>query len=166
MAAHMTNAIREAQRKGVAVTIHSFEPGDEHMDACAVARALAVEPSQIYKTLIFCRDGRLRDVLVACVPGPDEVDPKALARAAYCARTEMIPLKELTALTGYIRGACSPLAMKKHYPFFLHDGALQRETIIVSAGRRGLQMELSPQDLLTLTNGLAVPLVRQGDSHG
>ena len=97
--------------------------------------------------------------LVCCIPVDGEVDLKKAAKAAGDKKVEMLPMKDLLAVTGYVRGGCSPIGMKKRFPTYLDSSALQYETITVSAGQRGAQVILSPEDLMTLVGAKATDLM-------
>jgi Cys-tRNA(Pro)/Cys-tRNA(Cys) deacylase len=140
-----TNAVRLVESLGIAHTVVPYQVGAEHIDAVTVAHQLGISPDIIYKTLV-AHDERTR-VFVFCVPANAELDLKKAARAAGAKRIELINLKDLLQLTGYVRGGCSPIGMKKKYPVFLDELATLCEKIYVNAGAKGLQMVLSPADL-------------------
>lgn len=103
---------------------------------------------------------------MACLPGSGELDLKALAKASDNKHVEMVHLKEVQPLTGYVRGGCSPLAAKKEYPVFIDENAILFDTIYVSAGHRGVQLELAPDDLLRACHGTYAAICRlPGDSN-
>ena len=120
----------------------------EHLDARTAARALGLEEERVFKTLV-ARDERSQ-IWVFCIPGPCELDLKKAAAAAESKRVVMAHLAELKALTGYQRGACSPIGMKKAFPTLIDESAVLFERICVSAGQRGLQLLLAPRDLAEL----------------
>jgi Cys-tRNA(Pro)/Cys-tRNA(Cys) deacylase len=120
----------------------------EHLDARTAARALGLEEERVFKTLV-ARDEQNR-IWVFCIPGPRELDLKKAAAAAESKRVVMVHLAELQALTGYQRGACSPVGMKKAFPTLIDESALLFERICVSAGQRGVQVLLAPRDLAEL----------------
>ncbi len=140
-----TNAARILERLGVGYRILDFDVDEDDLSAQDAARKLGLPPEQIFKTLVA--RGDKSGVIIACVPGGKELDLKALARVSGSKKAELVPLKEVRSLTGYIRGAVSPLGMKSNYPFFLDQSAFNHTSIIVSAGARGVQISLSPQDL-------------------
>ena len=108
--------------------------------------SLGQDIARVFKTLVLHGD---RSGYVVCVvPGDGEVDLKALAKVSGNKKVEMIPMKDLLGVTGYIRGGCSPVGMKKRFPTYFHSTALDFDTIYVSAGVRGLQLEISPSDLI------------------
>ncbi|HIH2393243.1 TPA: Cys-tRNA(Pro) deacylase [Enterococcus faecium] len=146
-----TNAIRMVEQKKIPYTEHEYEWDESHLSASSVAEQLPESQSRIFKTLVAV--GNVTGPLVAVVPGEAELNLKKLAKVSGNKKVEMLHLKDLEATTGYIRGGCSPIGMKKLFPTYLDQIAESYEQIIVSAGRRGLQMELAPQDICALTSG-------------
>ena len=142
-----TNVIRLLEAEGIAHKVHSYEV-DEVFDAGSVALKVGVEPERVFKTLVASGGGTVH--LVFCVPAVLHLDLRKAAEASGCRKVELIPPDELLPLTGYVRGGCSPLAMKKAFPTFLEETSQLFETILVSAGVRGTQVELSPSDLMAL----------------
>ncbi len=146
-----TNAIRMVEQKKIPYTEHEYEWDESHLSASSVAEQLPESQSRIFKTLVAV--GNVTGPLVAVIPGEAELNLKKLAKVSGNKKVEMLHLKDLEATTGYIRGGCSPIGMKKLFPTYLDQIAENYEQIIVSAGRRGLQMELAPQDICALTSG-------------
>ncbi|EGO9939366.1 MULTISPECIES: Cys-tRNA(Pro) deacylase [Enterococcus] len=146
-----TNAIRMVEQKKIPYTEHEYEWDENHLSASSVAEQLPESQSRIFKTLVAV--GNVTGPLVAVIPGEAELNLKKLAKVSGNKKVEMLHLKDLEATTGYIRGGCSPIGMKKLFPTYLDQIAESYEQIIVSAGRRGLQMELAPQDICALTSG-------------
>lgn len=144
-----TNAIRLIEQKKIAYQEYELPWSEDHIDAVSVADILGKEAGKIFKTLVAV--GNKTGVLVAVIPGNKELNLKSLAKASGNKKVEMLPMKELEATTGYIRGGCSPVGMKKLFPTFIGSESEDFDTIIVSAGQRGLQMELTPTDLISLT---------------
>ena len=157
MAAAKTNALRLIATLGIDVTTADYPVGDEHVDAVTVAKTLGVDPDRVWKTLV-ARDDKGAP-LVFCIPGPSELDLKKAARAAGVRSVALLPLRDLTAVTGYVRGGCSPIGMKKAFPTWLDEMALAYETIYVNAGARGLQMIIAPGDLLRASGASVADLV-------
>jgi Cys-tRNA(Pro)/Cys-tRNA(Cys) deacylase len=143
--AHKTNALRIIESLGISHETASYEAVEEHLDAVAVARRIGVEPEILFKTLVARSEKG--QVLVFCIPAPMELDPKKAARAAGARKVELVGLKELLPLTGYMRGGCSPVGMKKVYPTWIDETATLHARIYVNAGARGLQVLLAPEDL-------------------
>jgi len=150
-----TNAVRLLEAAGVPHETLTYETGDGGIDAVAVAGKLGRPPGDLFKTLV-ARAGR--NVYVFCVPGDRELDLKKAARAAGEKKIELVAVKELPALTGYVRGACSPLGMKKSYPLFIDAAAESREEIVISGGALGLQISLAPADLFRVAGAAAADL--------
>jgi Cys-tRNA(Pro)/Cys-tRNA(Cys) deacylase len=146
-----TNAIRQVEQKNIAYNEYEFAWSEDHLSADSVAEKLEIDPARIFKTLVTV--GNKTGPVVAVIPGNQELDLKKLAKVSGNKKIEMLHLKDLEETTGYIRGGCSPIGMKKLFPTFIAAQAQQYDRIIVSAGKRGLQIELAWQDILTLTNG-------------
>jgi Cys-tRNA(Pro)/Cys-tRNA(Cys) deacylase len=141
-----TNAARLLDKAGVAYKLIPYEFDENDLAASHVADSLGQDIARVFKTLVLHGD---RSGYVVCVvPGDGEVDLKALAKVSGNKKVEMIPMKDLLGVTGYIRGGCSPVGMKKRFPTYFHSTALDFDTIYVSAGVRGLQLEISPSDLI------------------
>jgi Cys-tRNA(Pro)/Cys-tRNA(Cys) deacylase len=131
---------------------------ENNLAADHVAEELGEDINQVFKTLIL--HGDRSGHFVCVVPGNTEVDLKKAAKAAGAKKAEMIPMKELLPLTGYIRGGCSPIGMKKPFPTFFHQSALNFEVIFVSAGVRGLQLKINPQDLISYVKAAVADLTQ------
>ena len=142
-----TNAARLLDRLSIAYAIRTYPIQDgEHLEAAAVAQLVGMEPAHVFKTL--AARGDRHGVLLACIPADQELDLKKLAEASDNKRVELIHLKEVLAVTGYVRGGVSPLGTKKAYPVYIDESALALTEMAVSAGIRGAQLVLTPQDLL------------------
>ena len=140
-----TNAARLLDAAGISYTLVPYEVDEAHLEASHVAEQLGEDLDRVFKTLVLRGD---RNGLFVCViPGSLEVDLKVAARISGNKSCAMIHVKELLPLTGYIRGGCSPIGMKKPLPTFLHESAFLWDSIYVSAGVRGLQVCISPQAL-------------------
>lgn len=141
-----TNAARMLDKMKIPYELLTYTVDEENLGAEHVAEELNIPIENAYKTLVL--RGETTGVLVACVPGHKEIHLKKLASLSKNKKVEMVPLKDILGLTGYIRGGVSPLGMKKVYPTFVDESVLHKDKIIVSAGQRGLQLYLKPQDLL------------------
>ncbi len=153
-----TNAVRLLEQEGVRFSITEYTVDDSALDAVSVAGLLGVEPERVFKTLVTL--GAPGEHAVFCIPGNATLDLKKAATAAGARRLSMLPLKELKPLTGYIHGACSPFGMKKPLPTFIDESVELFDTVFVSAGVRGLQIEVSPGDLLTVAGAVLADLTR------
>ncbi len=142
-----TNAARILDTLGISYELKTYEVDENDLSAVHVAESVGMPIEMVYKTLV-CR-GDKNGVLMAVIPGGGELDLKALAAASGNKRVEMVHLKEVFGLTGYIRGGCSPLGAKKDYPVYLDASAEQQEVIAISAGKRGEQIILKSADLIT-----------------
>lgn len=148
---HKTNAARMLDELGIAYELHEAAVDESDLSAVGMARALGVSPEEVYKTLVV--RGDKTGVVFVCIPAEAELDLKRVAQASGNKSAAMVPLKEVFPLTGYVRGGCSPLGARKAYPVLLDESAILYERIFVSAGQRGLQLRLAPQDLLTASGG-------------
>lgn len=151
-----TNAARLLDKAGIPYDLIPYTVDESNLAAEHVAEELGENIEQVFKTLVLRGD---RNGLFVCViPGNFEVDLKVAARISGNKNCDLIPMKELLPLTGYIRGGCSPIGMKKPYPTFIHESALLYDHIYISAGLRGLQLRISPQDLLDFTGAEIYPI--------
>ena len=153
-----TNAARILDGLGINYEILSYDVDENDLSAVHVAEISGMSIGMIFKTLVA--RGDKTGIIMAVIGGDDELDLKALAKASGNKSVEMIALKELLPLTGYIRGGCSPLGAKKFFPVYLDSRALTLEKISISAGQRGLQILLSPQDLVRAVAATVAPLTK------
>ena len=158
MADVKTNALRLLDKSKTPFKVYAYDPEDGQIHGTAVADKIGKPPEKVYKTLV-AHQGTA--IFVFIVPVAAELDLKKAAKAAGVKKVEMLPLKDLQQRTGYVRGGCSPVGMKKLYPTFLDSSAESLDTMLVSAGKIGLQMELDPHSLAEQVNGRFVPLVRE-----
>lgn len=150
-----TNAMRILEQKGVAFTPHHYESGPSHVSGEEVAKSLGLPPEQVFKTLLT---RGVSGYYVFIIPSDAELHLKKAAAVCGEKKIEMLPVKELFDLTGYVRGGCSPIGMKKAFPTFLDETAILFRTIFVSAGKIGAQIELDPMDLQDAFGVEIVPL--------
>lgn len=148
-----TNVIRLLDHHGIDYQIKTYEPDEDDLSAIHAAQEMGLDVSQVYKTLCVIPDGRERQYLLCSIPADSTLALKRLADIMGAKKCEMAPLHRLQPLTGYLRGGCSPLCAKGNPPFVLHQEGLHYDLIGVSAGVRGMQVLLRPQDLLRLTEG-------------
>ena len=152
-----TNAARLLDKANIPYVLVPYEIDEDNLAATHVAEQLNEDIAQVFKTLILRGD---RNGLFVCViPGDAEVDLKKAAKASGNKSAEMIQMKELLPVTGYIRGGCSPIGMKKPFPTYIHESCRQFESIYISAGLRGLQFKLSPVQLAGFVNATITDLI-------
>ena len=145
-----TNAMRRLDSKKIEYKMYSYEVGDNHIDGVSVAHKLNQDEKMVFKTLVA--QGASRNFYVFVIPVAENLDMKKAAKAAGEKNMEMIHVKDINKVTGYIRGGCSPVGMKKLYSTFVHESGKDLEKIIVSGGKIGFQIELSPSDLQETIN--------------
>lgn len=146
MKINKTNAARLLDKAAIPYELIPYEVDPDNLAATHVAEQLGEDIAQVFKTLVL--RGDRTGIFVCVVPGDKEVELKAAAKISGNKSAEMIPMKELLPTTGYIRGGCSPIGMKKQYPTYIHVSAMQYDYIFVSAGVRGLQIKIAPQALV------------------
>jgi len=154
---HKTNAARILDQLHIPYELIPYEVDESDLSAVHVASTLGESVERVFKTILL--RGDKKGLLVTVVPGDCEVNLKAVAPISGNKKVEPVTVKELLPLTGYIRGGCSPIGMKKPYPVFLHESALLYDFIYVSAGVRGLQLKLSPADLMNAVSATIASLV-------
>lgn len=153
-----TNAARILDKMNIAYDIKEYEVDLNDLSAVHVAANVGMDIKMVFKTLVA--RGDKTGILMACIPGDDELNLKKLAAISNNKKVEMVHLKEVQGLTGYIRGGCSPLGAKKNYPVFLHESALAFPRIAISAGIRGQQLLLSPADLIKSANAQTADIIK------
>ena len=146
-----TNVMRILDQKRIPYTAHTYPHGNDPIDGVTVASIIQRSPDQVFKTLVA--RGASKNIYVFVVPVAMEMDLKKAAKAAGEKSVAMIHVSEITPLTGYVRGGCSPIGMKKSYSTFFDESCLLQETMIVSAGKIGYQIETAPMQLVELTCG-------------
>ena len=156
MAEAKTNVMRLLEQNKVPYTAHSYPHGKEAVDGVTVAQLTGMDPAAVFKTLVAVGASKRNYDFV--IPVAKELDLKKAAKAVKEKSIAMIHVSEITALTGYVRGGCSPLGMKKRFPTVLDSSAEALPTVTVSAGKIGSQIELAPADLLRLTGGSTAEL--------
>lgn len=153
-----TNVMRLLDAAGIDYRTMEYEVDEQDLSGVHVAAQLGQDPDSCFKTLVL--KGEKTGYLVCCIPVAEELDLKKVAKAAGDKKVEMIPMKELLPVTGYIRGGCSPIGMKKKFPTYIEETAILFEEIAVSAGMRGAQIILSPEELCTYVGGTFCSLVQ------
>jgi Cys-tRNA(Pro)/Cys-tRNA(Cys) deacylase len=153
-----TNAARLLDSLGIRYELREYEFDPQALDAETVAAKIGLPPEQVFKTLVV--RGDRNGICLAVVPGDAELDEKALARLTGDRRVELVPLKEVQILTGYVRGGVTALAAKREYPVFVDETVALFDTIAVSAGARGTQILLAPADYLAAVKAVMGPIAR------
>lgn len=153
-----TNAMRILDKEKIDYTMMAYSADDGKIDGVSVAEKIGREPGIVYKTLIS--QGASKGYYVFVIPVEAELDLKKAAKVVGEKKIEMIPVKEITKVSGYIRGGCSPVGMKKLFPTYIHEAATSQETIIVSGGQIGLQIEIKIHDLIKAVNGKVAHLIK------
>lgn len=159
-----TNAARLLDRAKIEYRLVPYEVDENNLAADHVAEQLGEDINRVFKTLVLEGDREPRH-FVCVIPGNCEVDLKKAAKAAGVKKADLIPMKELLPLTGYIRGGCTAIGMKKKFPVFFHTTMLDFDTVFVSAGVRGLQLEIAPKDLIDYTGATVTDLTRNDDEQ-
>lgn len=152
-----TNAARLLDQQKIAYELISYEVDENDLGAQHIASQLGEDISQVFKTLVL--QGDRSGFFVCVVPGDGEVDLKKAARATGNKKCDLIPMKQLLPLTGYIRGGCSPIGMKKSFPTLIHESCQRFDHIYVSAGMRGLQFKIAPADLIRAAHATTADLL-------
>ncbi|MDR2141364.1 MAG: aminoacyl-tRNA deacylase [Deltaproteobacteria bacterium] len=153
-----TQAARRLESLGLTYELVPYEPGPL-LSAVEAADSLNLPQDIVYKTLLL--RGDRHGLLEACLPAAEELDLKALAKATGDKSVALTTVKELTALTGYLRGGCSPLGGLKDFPVYLDEAIMTKDKIAINAGARGLMFLLRPQDLLRATQGILAPIAKK-----
>lgn len=154
-----TNAARLLDKAKITYNLIPYEFDENDLAAQHVANSLGQDIERVFKTLVL--HGDKTGHVVCVVPGDMEVDLKALAKVSGNKKVEMIAMKDLLAVTGYIRGGCSPVGMKKRFPTYFHSTATNFDRIYVSAGVRGLQLEIAPADLIGFVGGMVADVATE-----
>jgi Cys-tRNA(Pro)/Cys-tRNA(Cys) deacylase len=154
-----TNAVRLLERLGVTFELRAYEVDPDDLSAETVAHKVGMPSEQVFKTLVA--RGDKHGVCLAIIPGNRELDLKALAKATGDKKIDTVPLKEVEPLTGYIRGGVTALACKKPYPVYVDETAQLFDVISISAGVRGLQIVLAPDDYIGVTEAKLAPIAKE-----
>ena len=153
-----TNAVRILDGENIHYELMEYDVSDGQVDGVSVAQKTGQAVEAVYKTLVT--KANQKELFVFLLPVALELDLKKAAKAASVKKLEMLPLKDLTKETGYVRGGCSAVGMKRKYPTFIDANALELEEIIVSAGRPGVQMKLSPEELREVSEAVFLDIVK------
>lgn len=154
-----TNALRLLERDHIPYTIETYDYDEDHLSGDHVAAQVSLDASDIYKTLVL--HDEKNQYLVCCIPVNANIDLKKLARLSQHKKVEMIPMKDLLSVTGYIRGGCSPIGMKKTYPTFFDASISAERQVALSAGKRGYQMIVSSGDIVAYTKAIVGDVIKE-----
>ena len=152
-----TNALRLLEKGNIPFETIEYKYDEDDLSAGTVAQKLGQDIDRVFKTLVL--RGDKTGVFVCLIPGNSELDLKKAAKISGNKKAEMVLMKELLPLTGYIRGGCTPIGMKKPYPAFIHHSCMRFENIYISAGQRGMQIKISPESLIVFANITVTDLV-------
>lgn len=154
-----TNALRLLDRDHVSYRVEEYDYDEEHLSGEHIIDQVSLNGEDIYKTLVLQSDDD-RSYLVCCIPVLENIDLKKLAKLSGHKKVEMIHMKDLLNVTGYIRGGCSPVDMKKQYPTYFDESILRDREIALSAGKRGYQMIVNANDIVKYTNAKVGPVLK------
>lgn len=140
-----TNAVRKLESYNIDFSLKEYDSSDGKIDGISVANKIGEDPKKVLKTLVA--QGKSKNLYVFCIPVEKELDLKSAANIVNEKSIEMVHVKDLLKLTGYVRGGCSPIGMKKEYPVFIDSSVYDFDTVVVSGGKIGLQIRLNPKDL-------------------
>ena len=154
-----TNAARLLDRAKIQYELIAYEVDENDLSAGHLAATIGEDINQVFKTLVLF--GEKTKHFVCVVPGNSEVDLKKAAKVSGNKKVDLIAMKDLLATTGYIRGGCSPIKMKKPFPTFIHESCMMFTHIYISAGQRGLQLKISPQALITYVEATVCDLIKE-----
>ena len=157
MSLEKTNAARLLDKSKIQYNLIAYEVDESDLSAIHVAEQLNEPVEQVFKTLVL--KGDKSGYFVCIIPGAEELDLKKAAKVSGNKSCDMIPMKDLLVITGYIRGACSPIGMKKSLPTYIHESCLHFDLIYVSAGKRGLQLHLAPANLISVVRATVAYLI-------
>lgn len=153
-----TNVLRFLDKEKIPYDIKEYDYDEDHLSGQHIIDQVDLKANQIYKTLVL---KGTKDYLVCCIPVLKEIDLKKLAKVSNQKNVEMIHQKDLLGLTGYVRGGCSPIGMKKKFVTYFEEDILNQNQIAVSAGKRGMQVILNPQDLIACVDGKIVHIIKE-----
>lgn len=156
--ASKTNALRKLDQHRINYEVCVYEVDEDDLSGNHVVEVLNQKANEVYKTLVL--QGDRKGYIVCCIPVNEELDLKKVAKCTNYKKVEMIAMKDLLAITGYIRGGCSPVGMKKQFPTYFQRDILNLDKVYLSAGKRGMQMVVSPNDIISLVNGKTEDLIK------
>lgn len=150
MAIKKTNAMRELDKAKIKYDIFEYDVDENYLGAVSVASKTGEDITKVFKTLALTNDKD--ELFIVCIPGSDEVDLKKVASIVQAKKIDLLELSKLKEKTGYIRGGCSPIGIKKRHLSLIHESCLKKDFIFISGGQRGLQIKISPNDLINFLN--------------
>ncbi|MGL5277836.1 MAG: Cys-tRNA(Pro) deacylase [Cetobacterium sp.] len=145
-----TNAMRELDKAKIKYDIFEYDVDENYLGAVSVASKTGEDITKVFKTLALTNDKD--ELFIVCIPGSDEVDLKKVASIVQAKKIDLLELSKLKEKTGYIRGGCSPIGIKKRHLSLIHESCLKKDFIFISGGQRGLQIKISPNDLINFLN--------------
>lgn len=145
-----TNAMRELDRNKISYEGIEYDVDENYLGAISVASKTGADITKVFKTLVTINEKN--ELIIACIPGSDEIDLKKLANLSKSKKIEMLEMKKLQEKTGYVRGGCSPIGIKKKHLSFIHNSSITKDYIYISGGQKGLQIKLNPRDLIKYLN--------------
>ena len=154
-----TNVMRLLEQAGIPYEGREYEVDENNLSGSHTADVLGEDHDQVFKTLVL--KGERTGFLVCCIPVDEELDLKKAAKAAGDKKVEMLPMKDLLGVTGYVRGGCSPIGMKKKFPTYIEETAILFDQITVSGGMRGKQIVVNPEQLAAYVGAVFVPLIKE-----
>jgi Cys-tRNA(Pro)/Cys-tRNA(Cys) deacylase len=152
-----TNAMRILEKANIDYEINKYEVTNKHMDGATVAQIVGVDVQFVYKTLVL--ENAQHECFVFVIPVEKTLNMKQAAHTAQQKKLTLLPLERLKQVTGYVRGGCSPIGMKKHFPTYIDESALQLQDVYVSGGERGMQIKINSQDLIHITKAETANLI-------
>lgn len=153
-----TNAARILDRANIPYEMRTYDVDESDLSAVTAAEKLGIPIDQVFKTLVAQNDRK--EIVLACIPAGAELDLKALGGCSGGKKAELVPIAELQKLTGYVRGGCSPLGTRKPYRLFIDETIILHDTISISAGLRGVQLLVNPEDLIEVANATVAEIAR------
>ncbi len=154
-----TNALRILDRDKISYDVKEYAYDEEHLSGAHIVEQVDMEAQDIYKTLVLQGE---KDYLVCCIPVLEEIDLKKLAKLSGHKKVEMIHMKELLPLTGYMRGGCSPIGMKKSFPTYFDASIERQRPVALSAGKRGYQMIVDSLEIVSYTHAIVGDVIKEG----
>lgn len=152
-----TNAMRILEKANIDYELNKYEVTNKHMDGATVAQIVGVDVKFVYKTLVL--ENAQHECFVFVIPVEETLNMKQAAHTAQQKKLALLPLERLKQVTGYVRGGCSPIGMKKHFPTYIDESALQLQNVYVSGGERGMQIKINSQDLIYIAEAEAANII-------